>query len=100
MIKKAALFVAGILLILLGIAGLILPILPGWVFIFSGLSLISPALAERVKRWVWHRLFKKQEVILPGWSKHSVLAVQYHVFRPLFFSIYRKDMKNIPSHVY
>ena len=33
--------ISGILLILIGIAGIVLPILPGWVLIFVGLSLLG-----------------------------------------------------------
>ena len=42
-IKEIRLFrkISGVFLILLGIAGIILPILPGWVFIFIGLSLLG-----------------------------------------------------------
>ena len=45
--------VAGIALILLGIIGLIMPILPGWVFFFIGLSLLGiggTSLAQRLKK--------------------------------------------------
>jgi uncharacterized membrane protein YbaN (DUF454 family) len=33
--------IGGILLVLLGIAGLILPIMPGWVFLIPGLAILG-----------------------------------------------------------
>ena len=33
--------ISGFFLLLLGLAGLLLPVLPGWVFIFGGLALLS-----------------------------------------------------------
>jgi uncharacterized protein (TIGR02611 family) len=39
--KRIAIFVVGWALIVAGIAGLALPILPGWVFIFLGLALLA-----------------------------------------------------------
>jgi protein-S-isoprenylcysteine O-methyltransferase Ste14 len=42
-IKEMRIFrkVSGVLLIIIGLAGIILPILPGWVLIFVGLSLLG-----------------------------------------------------------
>ena len=41
-IKEIRLFrkISGVLLVIIGIAGIVLPILPGWVLIFVGLSLL------------------------------------------------------------
>ncbi|MBI4431865.1 MAG: polyphenol oxidase family protein [Candidatus Omnitrophica bacterium] len=47
-------FTAGIALILLGIAGLILPIMPGWILILAGLPLVSPGPSVRRLR-VWEK---------------------------------------------
>ncbi len=47
--------VLGIMLLALGIAGWALPILPGWIFFFIGLSLLgvgSTSIAKRLKRKV------------------------------------------------
>lgn len=43
----------GVFLILLGIAGLILPIMPGWILIFPGLALAAPN--NRLSRWLRHK---------------------------------------------
>ena len=56
--KKALMALVGILLMIVGIAGLILPILPGWPILFFGLSLIAPKLAERLKKYLFRKLFK------------------------------------------
>jgi len=39
--RRAALTVAGFALVALGIAGLVLPVLPGWVFIIGGFAVLS-----------------------------------------------------------
>ncbi|MFO8013965.1 MAG: hypothetical protein R6X20_11760 [Phycisphaerae bacterium] len=41
---------AGALLTLLGLLGLLLPILPGWIFIFPGLALLLPG--TRAGHWL------------------------------------------------
>ena len=48
----------GSLLILLGIAGLFLPILQGWLMIFAGLALLSPhsVRARRLLTWLKEKL--------------------------------------------
>lgn len=42
--------VAGIVLILLGVTGLILPIMPGWVFILPGVTMLAPN--TPLSRWL------------------------------------------------
>ena len=44
--------VVGSVLILLGLSGIVLPILPGWVFIFAGIFLISPRRHRSIKNWL------------------------------------------------
>jgi len=47
--------VAGSILLLLGIAGLFLPILQGWLMIFAGLLLLFPeqtAAGHRLRAWI------------------------------------------------
>jgi hypothetical protein len=39
--RRAALTVAGFALVALGLAGLVLPVLPGWIFIIAGLAVLS-----------------------------------------------------------
>lgn len=34
--------ILGVMLIILGISGILLPVLPGWVFVFAGIYLICP----------------------------------------------------------
>lgn len=50
--------VAGIILIIIGISGIFLPILPGWILIFVGIELLGIQLVfvERIKRFVKERL--------------------------------------------
>ena len=50
-LKKTGLFVAAIFLILLGIIGLILPIMPGWIFLIPGILLLAKV-SRRVDRHV------------------------------------------------
>lgn len=41
MIRKVFRIAGGVVLVLLGIAGLILPIMPGWVFLIPGLVILG-----------------------------------------------------------
>ena len=72
--KKIVLAVIGILFILAGIMGLLLPVVPGWLLIFVGLSFIAPKLAERLKRRFFRKFFKKGVIRLKEWEKFSVRA--------------------------
>ena len=47
--RRVLITIAGFALILLGLAGLVLPILPGWLFIIAGLAVLATeyAWAER-----------------------------------------------------
>ncbi len=72
--KKIVLAIIGILFILAGIAGLLLPIVPGWLLIFFGLSFIAPKLTERLKRRFFRKFFKKGVIHLKEWDKFSVKA--------------------------
>ncbi len=72
--KRILFFVIGILLILVGVVGWILPVMPGWPFIFLGLSFIAPRLAERVKHRVLRKLFKQDFVLLDSWKKNGTQA--------------------------
>lgn len=59
-------YIAGFVLVLFGIVGLVIPIVQGWVLIFAGVFLINPALArkmkEKFKGW-WQRRKQKQAVL-------------------------------------
>lgn len=53
--KKVLKYASGIGLVILGIIGLILPIMPGWVFLVPGLMILSeelPWLDRFLKRWI------------------------------------------------
>lgn len=72
--KKFLLKLAGIAFLLLGIAGLFLPILQGWLFIFIGLSLLSPRLAARIRSAVFLRFCKKPLITLSEWNRFGASA--------------------------
>lgn len=38
---RAALVMAGTVVVLVGVAGLVLPVLPGWALIFAGLAILA-----------------------------------------------------------
>jgi uncharacterized protein (TIGR02611 family) len=46
--RRVAVTIAGFLLVLIGLAGLVLPILPGWALIFVGLGVLAT-------EYVWAR---------------------------------------------
>ena len=56
--KHAARIIAGICLVLIGIVGLILPIMPGWVFIIPGLVLLADYFPpiRRLLNWAEQKL--------------------------------------------
>ncbi len=72
--KKIFLAILGVVFILLGIVGLFLPFLQGFLFIFIGLSLIAPRFAERLKHRFFRRFFKQDIIWLDSWKKSSVQA--------------------------
>lgn len=43
--RKIVIFVVGSTVVLLGLAGLLLPVLPGWVLIFAGLVILATEFA-------------------------------------------------------
>lgn len=45
---RLALVIAGVAMVLVGIAGLVLPVVPGWLLIFSGLAVLA-------SEFVWAR---------------------------------------------
>jgi len=54
-VKRILRYASGIGLVLLGIIGLILPIMPGWIFLVPGLMILSeeiPWLDRFLKRWI------------------------------------------------
>ena len=66
-LRRPLQILAGILLILVGIVGLILPVMPGWIFIFPGIYLLGPDtrparfLRRQFRRLrVWSRLWLRR----------------------------------------
>ena len=41
LVVRVALVVAGVAMVLAGLAGLVLPVVPGWLLIFSGLAVLA-----------------------------------------------------------
>lgn len=53
--KRLLRYLSGFALVLLGLLGLILPIMPGWVFLVPGLMILSeeiPWLDRFLKKWI------------------------------------------------
>ena len=72
--KKIASIVVGIFLVILGIIGWLLPIVPGWPLILIGASLIVPDFAKQLKRRLFRKFFNKDIVILDNLKKYRVQA--------------------------
>ena len=55
--------IAGIVMIIVGIAGLLLPVLPGWLLIFIGIELLGIQLVfvERIKEYVKKKLAESKK---------------------------------------
>ena len=64
--KRVAVTIAGGFLVLLGIAGLILPVLPGWVFIIPGLALLATEYvwAQRLLRIAKEKATQAKDMVL------------------------------------
>jgi polyphenol oxidase len=73
-LKRLLLAALGVLCLLIGVAGLILPILPGWLFIFIGLSMVAPRVALRLKWWLFRRKHKGDLVFFDPWLSRNVEA--------------------------
>ncbi len=73
-LRHAARFTGGVLLVLVGIVGLILPIMPGWVFVIPGLIILGEYIPpiKRLLDWLYSKVpdsiaWKKK----PGGSDNS-----------------------------
>jgi uncharacterized protein (TIGR02611 family) len=53
-VRKPLVLMVGIAVVAAGLAGLILPILPGWALIFVGFAILATefAVAEKVRDWL------------------------------------------------
>ena len=68
---------------ILGIVGLILPVLPGWPLLFLGLTLAVPSAAFSLK-YQWTHVFLKRDIIyFPEWKKQGVVLGITTKFFPL-----------------
>ena len=64
-VGRIAQLAAGVLLILTGLAGLALPILPGWGLIAFGIVLVAPK--SRAAKWL-----KRAFARLKGWTRRRL----------------------------
>lgn len=55
---RIAKIILGVIFFLLGIVGLLLPILPGWALIFAGIMLIYPERGKRIVQWLEEKIKK------------------------------------------
>lgn len=56
-------FTLGVLAIIVGISGIILPILPGWLLIFVGIELIGIKIVfiDRIKEYIKEKIRKERK---------------------------------------
>ena len=83
--KRIFIIFTGSLLFLVGLIGLIMPIMPGWPFIFIGLSLIAPAAAFTMKYRIEQNFFKRGVVYFSEWKKYRIDAGVTTKFLPIYF---------------
>ncbi|MBI4353396.1 MAG: laccase domain-containing protein [Candidatus Omnitrophica bacterium] len=72
--KRLFLACLGVVLAGVGVAGLVLPFLPGLALIFVGLSFIAPELAEKLKRKILRRWMKREVFLLKERRRGGVTA--------------------------
>jgi uncharacterized membrane protein YbaN (DUF454 family) len=63
--------ISGIFLVLLGIVGLILPIMPGWVFLIPGLVILSDYIPPLRRVLDWAKRKFDEERRRRGWSGNA-----------------------------
>ena len=61
LLKRGLRVTAGLVLVVLGLLGLALPIMPGWVFVIPGLMILGREFhwARRLLDWLKHRVPRK-----------------------------------------
>jgi uncharacterized protein (TIGR02611 family) len=64
--KRIAITVAGVAVILVGVAGLIVPFLPGWLLIFVGLGILATEYvwAERLLKAAKRRAVQAKDAVM------------------------------------
>jgi YfiH family protein len=67
--RRLILWPLGVGCIAVGVAGCVLPVLPGWPFLFAGLSIFAPRTAVRLRRSVNRRLFKPETLHVDEWRR-------------------------------
>lgn len=72
--KRVVYTVAGVFFILLGIIGLFLPFLQGFLFIFLGISFLSPRIAAILRRKLARKISKPKVITLDEWRDLGVRA--------------------------
>ena len=82
--RRVGVSIAGILLILVGLVGLALPILPGWLLIFAGFAVLSTEYvwAERMLRRASNHSLRARSPSFPG-SKNTRSSVTKSSFTSL-----------------
>ena len=71
--KRIAVTIAGVVVILAGIAGLVLPILPGWILIFVGLGILATEYvwAERLLKQAKRRALQAKDKVVGKRAKNG-----------------------------
>lgn len=72
--KKIWLFPLAVVVTLAGVAGLFLPVVPGWPLIFLGVSLIAPQKTLRFQKKLQRKFLKKDIVAVDEWGKLPLVA--------------------------
>ncbi len=68
-----------------GIIGLLLPVMPGWLFVFIGLSMIAPASYFQIKYRLHQRILRKDVIYFEEWKKELIGAGVTTKHFPVFF---------------
>lgn len=66
-LKRVLVMPVGAACVALGVVGCVLPILPGWPFLFIGLSILAPRTAARLRKRFNRRFFKGDTIHFEDW---------------------------------
>lgn len=70
--KKIISIFIGSLIMLAGIVGLLLPVIPGWLLIFVGLSVIAPSASKRLRHKIFGRFIRQPILFSRLWRRQAV----------------------------